>query len=354
MILAGDVGGTKVHLALYNFEGGRLNAVRDHKYPAHDFPCLDDVVNHFLSVDSGSGKLDRTEVKAACFGCPGPVRDGRIKLTNLPWALDVRELAKSLSIEHIFLINDLEANGYGIPELAPDKIFTLHDGDPSSVGHRGLIAAGTGLGEAMLIWDGKLRHIPIPSEGGHCDFAARNEIEIALLEYLRRTLAGRVSFERVVSGLGIKNVYAFCRDDRKMEEPAWLTERLANEDPNAVIGECGENGSSPICARDPPHLRLRLRCGGRQHRPQDSRNGRNLPWRRHRPEDPQDPPGRSPSSTPSSTRAAWLRSFKLSPSASSSTIPALSSARPLTAEARASENSGHSERAASLTTPDPS
>lgn len=248
MILAGDVGGTKVHLALYNFEDGRLKPIRDHKYPAHEFACLDDVVNDFLSADARGGKLDRSEVKAACFGCPGPVRDGRIKLTNLPWALDIRELSPSLSIQHIFLINDLEANGYGIPELASDKIFTLHEGDISAVGHRGLIAAGTGLGEAMLIWDGKLRHIPIPSEGGHCDFAARNETEIALLEYLRRTLDGRVSFERVVSGLGIKNVYAFCRDDRKMEEPAWLTERLANEDPNAVIGECGENGSSEICA----------------------------------------------------------------------------------------------------------
>ena len=244
MILAGDVGGTKVHLALYNFDSGKLKPIRDHKYPAHEFACLEDVVNNFLSKDN----LERSEVKAACFGCPGPVRDGRIKLTNLPWALDVRDLAKSLSIEHIFLINDLEANGYGIPELAPDKIFTLHEGDSTAVGHRGLIAAGTGLGEAMLIWDGKLGHIPIPSEGGHCDFAARNETEIALLQYLRRILDGRVSFERVVSGLGIKNVYAFCRDDRKMEEPAWLTERLAKEDPNAVIGECGENGSSEICA----------------------------------------------------------------------------------------------------------
>jgi glucokinase len=244
MILAGDVGGTKVHLALYNFDSGKLNVFREHKYPAHEFACLDGVVNDFLSRDD----LDRSDVKAACFGCPGPVRDGRIKLTNLPWALDVRELSHSLSIEHIFLINDLEANGYGIPELAPDKIFTLHEGDPSAVGHRGLIAAGTGLGEAMLIWDGKLGHVPIPSEGGHCDFAARNETEIALLQYLRRTLEGRVSFERVVSGLGIKNVYAFCRDDRKMEEPGWLAERLADEDPNAVIGQCGEDGSSEICA----------------------------------------------------------------------------------------------------------
>jgi glucokinase len=244
MILAGDVGGTKVHLALYNFAGGRLAEVRDHKFPASEYACLDDVVKAFLAQNTG----EKEDIVAACFGCPGPVRDGRLKLTNLPWTLDARDLQKSLGIEHIFLINDLEANGYGIPELAPEKVFTLHEGDAKSVGHRGLVSAGTGLGEALLIWDAKTqKHTPIPSEGGHCDFSARNEREIALLKYLQRELKGRVSFERVVSGLGIKNVYAFLRDDQKMEEPKWLAERMANEDPNAVIGTCAEEGSAEIC-----------------------------------------------------------------------------------------------------------
>jgi glucokinase len=244
MILAGDVGGTKVHLALYNFAGGRLATVRDHKFPSDEFATLDDVVRAFLAQAGDK----QEEIVAACFGCPGPVRDGRLKLTNLPWTLDERDLQKSLGIEHIFLINDLEANGYGIPELAPESVFTLHQGDPGAVGHRGLVSAGTGLGEALLIWDAKTqRHRPLPSEGGHCDFAPRNEREIALLNYLLRRLQGRVSCERVVSGLGIKNVYAFLRDDQKMEEPAWLRERMAGEDPNAVIGQCGEDGSSEIC-----------------------------------------------------------------------------------------------------------
>ncbi|MDE1163298.1 MAG: glucokinase [Acidobacteriaceae bacterium] len=245
MILAGDVGGTKVHLALYNFTGGKLQPVRDQKFPASEFATLDAVVNKFLEGYESQKK----DIMASCFGCPGPVRDGRLKLTNLPWTLDSRDLQKSLDIEHIFLINDLEANGYGIPELAADKVETLHVGDPSNVGHRGLVSAGTGLGEALLIWDPtRQQHRPIPSEGGHSDFAARNEREIALLNYLRRTLNGRVSFERVVSGLGIKNIYAFLRDDQKMEEPQWLHERMQNEDPNAVIGTCGEDGSSEICA----------------------------------------------------------------------------------------------------------
>src|SRR5580693_7489983 len=114
MILAGDVGGTKIHLALYNFAYGRLKPVRDEKFPATEFATLDAVVEKFLSDGN-----ERKQIVAACFGCPGPVRDGRLKLTNLPWTLDERDLEKSLGIQHIFLINDLEANGYGIPELAP-------------------------------------------------------------------------------------------------------------------------------------------------------------------------------------------------------------------------------------------
>ncbi len=242
MILAGDVGGTKVHLALYNFEGGKLRSIREQKFPAHDFPTLEAIVKKFLDGDQDS----RSQIAAACFGCPGPVRGGRMKLTNLPWILDAHDLSRSLDIEHLFLINDLEANGYGIPELAPEKICTLHPADAASVGHRGLISAGTGLGEALLIWDGR-QHRPIPSEGGHCDFAPRNDRDIALLQYLRRILNGRVSFERVVSGLGIKNVYAYLRDIEKLDEPQWLRDRLAAEDPNAVIGECAEDGSSSIC-----------------------------------------------------------------------------------------------------------
>jgi glucokinase len=246
MILAGDVGGTKVHLALYDFSKGYLHPVRDHKFPAHQFNSLDEIVNTFLSGDENTVAVKREDITAACFGCPGPVRDGRLKLTNLPWILDVRDLSKSLRIEYVFLINDLEANGYGIPELAPDKIFTLHAGDAKAEGHRGLVAAGTGLGEAVLVWDGK-HHRPLPSEGGHCDFAARSAREIALLQHLREKLNGRVSFERVVSGLGIQNIYQYLRDVEKLHEPQWLRDRMKAEDPNAVIGQCAEDGSSSIC-----------------------------------------------------------------------------------------------------------
>lgn len=242
MILAGDVGGTKVHLALYAFEGGRLQHVTDERFPAKDFNGLEDVVRAFFK------KHEHPDVTSACFGVPGPVRNGRLKLTNLPWLLDSRELSRNLGIDHIFLINDLEANGYGIPELGKDQIFTLSQGDPAVIGHRGLIAAGTGLGEAMLMWNGQV-HVPVASEGGHCDFAPRNELEIDLLRYLQKIVSGRVSYERVVSGIGLKNVYSFLRDDQGMPESAELRERMQQEDPNAVIGELGESGKDELCTR---------------------------------------------------------------------------------------------------------
>jgi glucokinase len=242
MIVAGDVGGTKVHLALYGFEQGKLVHIRDERYPAQDFSGLEQIIRRFIA-ESGS-----PEVTAACFGVPGPVRGGRLRLTNLPWEIDSRELELNLKIAHVFLINDLEANGYGIPELSSEQLATLNVGDPSAVGNRAVVSAGTGLGEGILVWNGKT-HIPMPSEGGHADFGARNPLEADLLVYLAKKLNGRVSYERVISGPGIHNIYLFLRDEKKMEEPAWLAERMKTEDPNAVIGEMGESGQSELCAK---------------------------------------------------------------------------------------------------------
>jgi glucokinase len=176
------------------------------------------------------------------------VRDGRLRLTNLPWTLDSRELAAGLVIEHVFLINDLEANGYGVAELSASQIFTLNKGDARQMGNRALISAGTGLGEGYLVWNGH-HHIPNPSEGGHADYAPRNEDEIDLLRYLKQKYNGRISFERVVSGPGMINVYEFLREVRGMDEPAWLRERLAAEDPNAVITELALAARSEICEK---------------------------------------------------------------------------------------------------------
>jgi glucokinase len=240
MILAGDVGGTKVDLALYDFIDGKLTSTREKVYPAKEFSGLEVIVKEFLGSDKPT---------AACFGVPGPVREGRLRLTNLPWTLDSQELAKDLNIDHVFLINDLEANGYGIAELTDKQIFTLSEGDANQTGNRALIAAGTGLGECFLVWNGR-SHTPYPSEGGHCDYAPRNEDEIDLLRFLKQKYNGRVSFERIVSGTGLTNVYEFLREVRGVEEPAWLAQRIAAApDPNAVITELALAARSEICEK---------------------------------------------------------------------------------------------------------
>ena len=240
MILAGDVGGTKVYLALYDFVDGKLHHNREERYPAREHSGLEEIVKKFLGNET---------VTAACFGVPGPVRDGRLRLTNLPWTLDSKDLAADCGIQHVFLINDLEANGYGIAELTPEQVYTLSEGDPKQTGNRALIAAGTGLGEGLLTWNG-FHHIPYPSEGGHVDYAPRNEDEIELLRFLKQKYNGRVSFERVVSGMGMRSIYEFLRDVKGMEEPVWLAQKIAAvDDANSVITEMGLAAKSELCAK---------------------------------------------------------------------------------------------------------
>jgi len=239
MILAGDVGGTKVNLALYDFVNGNLKHTRDKQYWAKDYSGLEEIVKEFIVSE---------KITSACFGVPGPVREGRLRLTNLPWTLDSRELATRLKIDYVFLINDLQANGYGIAELTSEQIYTLSEGDARQMANRALISAGTGLGEAFMIWDGR-DYVPYPSEGGHSDFAPRNEDEIDLLRFLKQKYNGRISFERVVSGQGLPNIYEFLREVRGLDEPAWLAERMAKEDPNAVITELALAAKSEICEK---------------------------------------------------------------------------------------------------------
>jgi glucokinase len=239
MILAGDVGGTKVNLALYDFVNGKLTHTRDKQYKAKEYSGLEEIVKEFVVAE---------KITAACFGVPGPVRDGRLRLTNLPWTLDSRELSTRLKIDYVFLINDLQANGYGIAELTSEQIFTLSEGDARQMANRALISAGTGLGEAFMIWDGR-DYVPYPSEGGHSDFAPRNEDEIDLLRFLKQKYSGRISFERVVSGQGMPNIYEFLREVRGLDEPAWLAERMSKEDPNVVITELALAAKSEICEK---------------------------------------------------------------------------------------------------------
>jgi len=240
MILAGDIGGTHTRIALFQQEAARLKMLVERIYPSREHKSLDEIVSLFLSNE-------HVNVDRACFGVAGPVLHGEVSTPNLAWIVSAVQLARQIGIETVWLINDLQAHASGIDDLVPEDFVALNNID-SSTGNAALIAAGTGLGEAGLYWDG-VRRWPFPCEGGHADFAPRNDVEIALLQYLLKKF-GRVSCERVLSGPGLHNIYEFLRDTRIEEEPAWLKVELAgSNDAAALISEYGLEGKAAICQR---------------------------------------------------------------------------------------------------------
>ncbi len=239
MILAGDIGGTTIRLALFEKKEAGLESIVEEQFTSSEHQHLAGIVRSFLC--GKSHLIDR-----ACFGVPGPVRGKIAKLQNLPWIVDTAELEFLLEYHKIALINDLEANAYGIQELDETEFAQLNRGEPNATGNYAVISAGTGLGQAGIYNEnGELR--PFATEGGHADFAPRSEIEMELLRYLL-TKFERVSVERVVSGLGLQNIYEFLRDTKRAEEPKWLAEEIeANGDVGAVVSKYGLNGKSAIC-----------------------------------------------------------------------------------------------------------
>jgi len=233
-ILAGDIGGTHTRIAL--FEKGKLCAER--KYKSREYKRLEEIVHDYL-------EHEKCTVAAASFGIAGAVRGGVCKATNLPWSVDTVTLSHSLGIESVYLINDLEANAYGVLALKEEQLFLLQRGDPSMKGNRALIAAGTGLGEAGLFWDGKVYH-PFACEGGHADFAARDEIEMELLFYLKKRF-GHVSYERVVSGPGLYALYQFLTENGHEVASPEVEEEMRTSDPPRVISAWRRK--DPACAR---------------------------------------------------------------------------------------------------------
>jgi len=263
MILAGDIGGTKTHLALYAWTGERIEPVRLETFHSTDYPSLDEMLVEFLTPPKrpmAVDQLDQTKeeeipsasriqdaplaLEAACFGVAGPVFENHSRTTNLPWVVDGPALSKQFNIRHVRLLNDLEAMAYGILLLRPDELVTLNTGTPPT--HKqaiALIAAGTGLGESVLFWDGNC-YRPIPTEGGHTDFAPNSDQEIDLLRYVRSQYL-HVSYERVLSGPGLLAIYEYLRDAKK-NEPTWLAEKIKAGDPSAEIAEAGLKGQAEI------------------------------------------------------------------------------------------------------------
>ncbi|MCB1075679.1 MAG: glucokinase [Simkania sp.] len=238
--LAGDIGGTKTHLALYQDQGGKTTCVKNQKFPSKDYPNLRTIVKKFLI---GVG----LEIERACFGIAGPVEDGKSKATNLPWIIDSRLLETELKIKKVALINDLEANAYGLKVLSEDEFFVLNEGDSNAQGNQAMVSAGTGLGEAGIFFDGK-DHFPFACEGGHTDFGPRNEIEDQLLHYLRKKFE-HVSYERILSGPGLYNLYQFVVDTKLEDEDPKTVELINSGDSPRLVSELGLSGDSAACAK---------------------------------------------------------------------------------------------------------
>ena len=239
MILAAEIGATRTRLAAFETEGNRLQSAVEKTYLSHEHGGLSEILSQFIRTEG-------IPVHSACFGVAGPVRSGRSKISNLPWIIDSRDLAKQLRLDSVGLLNDLEAYAYGIDALESKDFITLSEGSENAEGNRAVISARTGLGVAGLYWDG-FRHHPFACEGGHADFAPRNDLQMELLAYLQKKY-GRISCERILSGPGIRNIYEFLRDAHKAEEPAWLREQInAATDVPALISQLALEGKAAIC-----------------------------------------------------------------------------------------------------------
>jgi glucokinase len=238
-IFAGDIGGTKSNLAIYAVSpSGALTLVRESTLVSHAFAGLDVMLARFLADG-------REPVRAAAFGVPGPVVGGRARITNLPWQADEPTIARVAGCPHVRLMNDLETTAYGALFVGADELLALNAG-VDQPGNRAVIAAGTGLGEGLLFWDGRRYH-PSATEGGHADFGPSDDRDIGLLSFVRRE-HGRVSWERVVSGPGLHNIFRYLAAGLRRPGASSVRMRMRTEDPSAVIGEAGLDGTCATCA----------------------------------------------------------------------------------------------------------
>lgn len=240
MIIAGDIGGTKTVLALYELESGKVKLFKQAVFPSKGHNSLEEILEKFLSNEKN------IQIETGCFGVAGAVLAGKCKTTNLPWELDEQMLADFLKAKKVKLLNDLEAAAYGMLFLNPGEKIQLNPDCKNGVpGNIAVIAAGTGLGEAMLFWDGKQYH-PSASEGGHCDFAPTTNLEIDLFQWLKQHYPDHVSYERILSGPGLFNIFRFLTETGVEKPTEALTLRLKTEpDPSAVVSQMALANTDP-------------------------------------------------------------------------------------------------------------
>jgi glucokinase len=241
MILAGDTGGTKTRLALYEQMAGSFIRQQTETFVSPDFPSLQEIIRTFLA-------RHHVSVKKACFGVPGPVVNGRAESTNLPWITDEKQITQAVGITSVRLVNDLVATTSSLPFLSANDLLTLHPGAPKGRETRfGVVAPGTGLGEGYLHKTAD-QFLALPSEGGHTDFAPNTALEVELLKYLQKKF-GRVSYERVLCGPGLVNIYTFLKDTGLAPEPPELAQRMRQGNPAAIISATGQSREFEICAK---------------------------------------------------------------------------------------------------------
>jgi glucokinase len=240
MILAGDIGGTNARLAYFQPQNGHLRLVSERTFPSREHSELGEIVTEFLDASG-------TRPEAACFGIAGPVRNGRVETSNLPWVIEQSRLAKQIHLPATLLINDLEASAWGIGALEATDLVPLNQVSGPAVGNQAVIAPGTGLGEAGLFWDGSRHHV-FACEGGHTDFAPQGDLQIELLRFLRARF-GHVSYERILSGPGLVNVYEFLRDTGCEKESDEFAAILKNSDPAAAISRAALDGTQPLAEK---------------------------------------------------------------------------------------------------------
>ena len=238
LVLAGDIGGTKTNLGLFSRGKRRPVAKVIETYPSREAPHLESIIERFLN-------RHRASIKSACFGIAGPVINGRSQTTNLPWDVSEVKIKKRFKWSQVGLINDLTATAYAIPFLNSRELFFLNKAKARKEQNLALVAPGTGLGEALVIF-GEGQYIPVASEGGHADFSPNNEAEVELWRYLSQHF-GHVSTERVLSGPGLVNIYSWLRDSKRFSEPAWLAWSMEEIDPARVIAEAALTDKHPLC-----------------------------------------------------------------------------------------------------------
>jgi len=252
-LLAGDIGGTHTRLAIFASDReGPLEPRLEQTFPSQAHPSLEAILEHFIQ-DQG------LPIERACFGVAGPVVGQTCDATNLPWKISAAAIQRRFGFAHTWLLNDLEANAWGIDALTPEDLHTLHPGNPEARGNVSIISAGTGLGEAGLYWDGQV-HRPFPSEGGHCDFGPSDKLEFALYEYLAER-HGHVSWERLVSGPGLETMHRFLCRYRSTLVPAWLLREIERLGHARAISRAAMQGRDPICEET---LDLFVRLFGRE------------------------------------------------------------------------------------------